>query len=232
MEIEAAFAKPGRVIGVVKDFHFRSLHFPIEPLAFFVTPSRLPFSWKGKTQEYLPFSYISVKLAGSNIPGAVRFIQAFCNRHISDDPGAWSFFDDEFGLMYAAEMKTARVFGGLSLLATLLAGMGVFGLSAFMIERRRKEISIRKVLGAAPGRILYLLSSDFLKLLLIAGVLAVPVVGLAMRRWLDGFAYRIVLGPWYFAGGLAFLTVLLVATVAWHGLRAAWSNTAADLRSE
>ncbi len=232
MEIEATFAKPGRVIGVVKDFHFRSLHFPIEPLAFFVTPSRLPFSWKGKTQEYLPFSYISVKLAGSNIPGAVRFIQAFCNRHISDDPGAWSFFDDEFGRMYAAEMKTARVFGGLSLLATLLAGMGVFGLSAFMIERRRKEISIRKVLGAAPGRILYLLSSDFLKLLLIAGVLAVPVVGLAMRRWLDGFAYRIVLGPWYFAGGLAFLTVLLVATVAWHGLRAAWSNTAADLRSE
>jgi putative ABC transport system permease protein len=118
------------------------------------------------------------------------------------------------------------------LLAAVLAGLGVFGLTAFMVESRRREISIRKVLGADALRVLALVSRDFLRTLVVGASLAAPGVYAFARGWLAGFAYRIVLGPWFFAAGLGLVSALLLAAVGWHTLRAANADPAVVLRSE
>jgi len=117
-------------------------------------------------------------------------------------------------------------------LAAALAGLGVFGLTAFMVESRRREIGIRKVLGSGALRLLALFSRDFLLASAVGTALAAPAVFLIARRWLAGFANRIVLGPWFFAAGFALMAGLLLAAVGWHTVRAANADPAAVLRSE
>ncbi len=220
LEVQSAFGKPGRVVGVVKDFHFRPLHFPIESLALILVPNTKMFR------------FISIKVSGRDLPGTLRFIQDFCGRRISGDDGVWAFYDEEFGRIYMREIRTSRLLGFLAALAAALSGLGVFGLTAFMVESRRKEISIRKVLGADARRVLALFSRDFLRALAVGSALAAPGVFVFARGWLAGFAYRIVLGPWFFAAGLALVASLLLAAVGWHTVRAANADPAVVLRSE
>src|SRR5699024_3248021 len=134
--------------------------------------------------------------------------------------------------MYRTEQRLGQVFGGFAAIAILLACLGLFGLSAFTAERRTKEIGIRKVMGATVTNIVVLLSKDFLKLVLIGFVIAVPIAFYFMNQWLQGFAYRIDLGVGIFllAGGLALLIAL--ATVSWQSIRAALANPVDSLRSE
>jgi putative ABC transport system permease protein len=232
LKLSSPFGENCRVIGVVKDFNFRSLRHPMETLAIMAAPAKISYTVRNRTYDYLPFENIAVKISGRDIPRTLSFIQAFCHKYMAEDPGAWSFFDEEFGRIYAQEMKLSRMLGVLSLLAALLSGMGVFGLSAFLVERRRKEISIRKILGAAPARILTLFSLDFLALMTLAAVAASPLVYVFMKGWLNQFAYRIVLGPWFFVAAFALMGGLLLAAVGWHSLRAAWANPADNLRTE
>jgi putative ABC transport system permease protein len=220
LEVQSAFGKPGRVVGVVKDFHFRPLYFPIEPLALILVPNTRIFR------------FVSVKVSGRDLPATLRFIQDFCDRRISGGEGIWEFYDDEFGRIYQREVRTSRLLGFLAALAAVLAGLGVFGLTAFMVESRRREISIRKVLGADALRVLALVSRDFLRTLVVGASLAAPGVYAFARGWLVGFAYRIVLGPWFFAAGLGLVSTVLLAAVGWHTLRAANADPAVVLRSE
>ena len=232
MEFSSPFGKSGRVIGVVKDFHFRSLHHPVEALAIMAAPSRLSYTAGGRALEFQPYRYLSVKLDAGRASEALRFIERFCRTHVSDDSAAWSFFDEEFGRMYGRDMKTARMLALLSALAVLLAALGVFGLTAFMVERRRKEVSIRKVLGAKPFQILLLFSGRFLGLMLVSAVLAAPALYIALSRWLRQFAYRIALGPWFIASAAGVMALVLLGAVGWHVLRATAADPIDHLRSE
>lgn len=221
LEVEAIFGKPGRVAGVVGDFNFRSLHHPVEPLALLLCDRRPRM-----------FRYLSVRVAGRGLPATLGFIDKFCARNIAEGGGVWAFFDEEFGRLYERELQTSRLIGLLAVLAAGLAGLGVFGLTAFMVESRRKEIGIRKVLGADAARVLFLFSRDFLRAMAAGAALAAPAVYLVARGWLRGFAYRIALGPWYLAAGSVLMAAVLLAAVGWHTVRAAGADPAVVLRNE
>ena len=215
------WGKPGRVVGVVNDFHFRPLHHPVEPLALILCSKRPRL-----------FRFLSVKVSGRDLKATLRFLDDFCARNIAEDGGAWTFFDENFGRLYEREIRTSRLIGLLALLAAALAGLGVFGLTAFMVESRRKEIGVRKVLGADALRVLGLFARDFLKAMAAGAVLAAPAIHLFTRRWLADFAYRITPGPGHFAAGFALMAAILLAAVGWHTVRACGADPAAVLRSE
>ncbi len=224
----------GTVVGVVKDFHFRSLHHAVEPLVILATPSRfvVPAGGQNKERAGTYFSGLAVRISIADLPRALDAVRAFVRLHVPENPGAWSFLDEAAGSSYVRDFKLARLFIWLSCLASALAGLGVFGLSAFLIERRRKEISIRKVLGAPAGSLVVLFSGKFLWLLAFSAAAVIPIVIWAAKKWLGQFAYQIALGPQYFAGGILLIAGLLVAAVGWNTLRAAQANPMDNLRGE
>ncbi len=209
---------PGTVVGVIKDFHFASLHQPIGPMMLFLDTS---FT-----------NYILLKTTGQNIPATLQALQALWKNRVPSMPFTYRFLDDNYNSMYESEQKTADVFGTFSTLAILLACMGLFALSAFTTAQRTKEIGIRKVLGADVAGIVGLIAKDFLKLTLIAVVIASPLAWYLMNHWLQDFAYRIRINAWVFiaAGGAAVLIAFI--TVSFQSVKAALANPVKSLRSE
>ena len=214
--------RKGRLVGIIKDFNFESLHSNVSPIVFFMPPPQGRFS----------FSNISIKIDGNNIQNALNHIEKIWHQFIPDFPYQYTFVDESFGQLYEAEQRQGRLFTIFSGIAIFVACLGLFGLAAFATSQRVKEIGIRKVLGASVGSIVTLISKDFLWLVLIAAVLAVPVAWYAMSNWLEDFAYRINLPWWMFA--LAGFVALLVAlaTVSMQAVRAAVANPVESLRSE
>ncbi|HYE58783.1 MAG TPA: FtsX-like permease family protein, partial [Rhodothermales bacterium] len=208
----------GPVVGVVRDFHFASLHHEIEPLVIPLRPG--------------VGSHLLVRVQAGQAPAAVANIRAVLTRLAPDEPFRYTFLDDSFERLYAAEARLGNVFTTFSVLAIVIACLGLFGLAAYAAEQRRKEVGIRKVLGASTRSLVGLLSKDFLRLVGVAFVVATPLAYLAMGRWLEGFAYRIELGPGAFvlAGGLALLIAL--ATVSTQALRAASADPTKSLRTD
>jgi putative ABC transport system permease protein len=152
-----------------------------------------------------------------------------------DNPGYpfdFSFVDDQFNNMFLSEMLISRLSRVFASLAIVISCLGLFGLAAFMAERRIKEIGIRKVLGASSGRITQLLSRDFLRLVLVSCVIAFPLAGWIMHNWLEGYAYRIGMQWWVFGAAGLIAVVIAVVTVGSQALRAAMSNPTRNLRSE
>lgn len=203
--------------GVVRDFHFASLHEPIAPLVIF------PSSW-GRV--------VLVKVAGGDMADALQHLGRQWREQVSHRPFSYQFLDEEFDRMYAAENQVSQVVGVFTWLAILLACLGLFGLASYSFVQRTKEIGIRKVLGASVAGIVGLLSKDFLKLVLIALVIASPVAWYLMDRWLQDFAYRIDISGWVFAAAGAAAVVVAFATVGFQGVRAALTNPVESLRSE
>ncbi len=214
--------RKGRLIGIVKDFNFESLHSNINPIVFFIPQSGSRFT----------YSDISIKIDGNNIQNALNSIEKNWQQFLPDFPYQYTFVDESFGQLYEAEQRQGRLFTIFSGIAIFIACLGLFGLAAFATSQRVKEIGIRKVLGASVGSIVALISKDFVLLVLIAAVIAVPVAWYAMSNWLADFAYRIHLPWWMFA--VAGLIALLVAlgTVSMQAVRAAVSNPVNSLRSE
>jgi putative ABC transport system permease protein len=190
-------SSPGKIVGVVRDFNFRSLHHAIEPMVLFLDAVRT-FESRGQEYKHAPFRYISVKAVGNDLKGAIRHVRDVCRDFVPDDPDCWFFFDEEFGRMYMSEQKTAGVMVALSLIAVALAGMGLLGLSLYAVARRRKEMGIRRVLGASVPSVLFLFFRDFLYIHAAAMLFGFPLIYWAMNRWLSNFAYRIAIGPWLF----------------------------------
>ena len=205
------------VVGVTKDFHYRSLHAEIYPLALF-GPLRTP-------------RYVAVRVSPDKVANTLEAIRSLW-KQFSDLPLEYAFLADDLVATYRTEERLTKIFGIFSGLAILIACLGLFGLAAFTAEQRTKEIGIRKVLGASVANLVALLSKDFLRLVLIAFVVAVPVAYLAMERWLEDFAYRIDLGVGTFAlaGGLALGIALL--TVSYQALKAALADPVRALRYE
>jgi putative ABC transport system permease protein len=209
--------RPGEVKAVVKDFHFASLHNPIEPLVLF------PGGW-GNT--------LIVKVSGQNLAQTISFLQNKWKQTATHRPFEYRFMDEDFNKLYDSEMRTAKVFNIFSAIAILLACLGLFGLSAYSAKQRIKEIGIRKVLGASAGNITLLLSNSFIKLVLVAFVIACPIAWFVMDKWLQDFAYRINISWWMFvlAGLLALLIALI--TVSFQAIKAAIANPVKSLRTE
>jgi len=209
---------PGTVVGVIKDFHFASLHQPIGPMMLFL--------------DTVYTNYILLKTTGQNIPATLQSLQALWKNRVPTMPFTYRFLDENYNSMYESEQKTADVFSTFSTLAILLACMGLFALSAFTTAQRAKEIGIRKVLGADVAGIVGLIAKDFLKLTLIAVVIASPLAWYFMNHWLQDFAYRISINAWVFiaAGGAAVLIAFI--TVSVQSIKAALANPVKSLRSE
>ena len=170
----------GKIIGVTKDFHFESMHQKIVPLLM-----RMPSFNRGG------YGNLSVKIAGDNIPLAINIIQNTWYKYLPESPFTYTFLDESYSRLYDAEQKQGTIFTIFACIAIFIACLGLFGLSAFSIAQRMKEIGIRKVLGASLNSLLTLLSKDFLKLVLLAAIIAFPVAWFSMNTWLQDFAYRI-----------------------------------------
>jgi putative ABC transport system permease protein len=211
----------GKVIGVVKDFHFESLHQKIIPILF-----ALP------APNYTYYGNLSIKINGNNIPEAINAIQATWRKYLPETPFEYSFLDEKFAQLYQSEQQQGVIFTIFSCIAIFIACLGLFGLSAFTITQRVKEIGVRKVLGASVPQIVMELSRDFLKLVLIAAVIALPIAWFSMSRWLQDFAFRINISWWVFV--LAGFIALVVAfvTISFQSVKAALANPVKSLRSE
>jgi len=209
----------GKVVGVVKDSHFESLHQNIIPLLF-ALPS---FNYYPK---------ISVKIDGHNVQSAISTLTDTWRKYLPESPFEYTFLDERFDRLYKSEQQQGQLFTIFSCIAILIACLGLFGLSAFTISQRFKEIGIRKVLGATVSQIVSELSKDFLKLVLIAAIIAFPVAWYSMNKWLLDFAYRINMSWWVFA--IAGVTALIIAfaTISFQSIKAALMNPVKSLRSE
>jgi len=213
------FNKMGTVAGVAKDFHFASLHQTIEPAVLQVMPPGF-------------FAVMAVRVRGDHLPETLAFLESRWKQSAPNHPFEYYFLDKDFDSLYRSEERLGQLFGYFSLLAILVACLGLFGLAAYAAEQRTKEIGVRKVLGVSVAGIISLLSNDFVKLVAFANVIAWPMAYFAMNLWLQDFAYRIDLGWRVFvlAGGLALMIALL--TVSTQAIKAALANPVDSLRYE
>jgi putative ABC transport system permease protein len=213
----------GKVIGIMGDFNFEDMHQQIVPLIFVIPPT----AQFGNT-----FGNVSIKLAGGDIQGSLEHIEKTWKRYLPEVPFEYTFLNDRFDKLYKSEQRQGSLFTTFAGIAIFIACLGLFGLSAFTITQRVKEIGIRKVLGASAGSIVGLLSKEFLKLVAIAAVFAFIIAGFTMHNWLNNFAYRIPLDWWVFlAAGILAAAVALI-TISVQAVRAALANPVKSLRSE
>ncbi len=207
------------IVGIVKDFNFESLYNPIKPFGFNTT-----FGNK--------HSYVIANIATNNYTQTLKDMNLAWSRVNPGTPFVYSFLDMDFQKNYEKDQRASGIVSYFTVVAILIACLGLFGLSAFAAEQRVKEIGIRKVLGASVANIVALLSMDFVKIVLVAIVIATPIGWYGMNKWLQGFAYKIPITGWMFVmtGILAILIALF--TVSFQAIKAAFSNQMTSLRSE
>jgi putative ABC transport system permease protein len=208
----------GHIIGVVKDFHFESMHQKIPALLMAVYPNQ--------------YGRISMKLAGANLAGTLAMVEKTWKKYLPQVPYDYTFLDESFARLYETEQRQKTIFTSFAGVAIFIACLGLFGLSAFTISQRIKEIGIRKVLGAEVSSIVGLLSKDFLKLVGVAALIAFPVAWYAMHNWLKDFAYRINIPWWIFLLAAIVACAVAFITIAWQAIRAATANPVKSLRTE
>ncbi|MDH5705418.1 MAG: ABC transporter permease [Candidatus Aminicenantes bacterium] len=208
----------GSVIGVVRDFHFLSLHQEMQPLVIHLTANSM--------------SYLSLKISTENIPRTIRFLKERWQRFSPSHPFDYFFLDDDFEKMYRSEMRLGKIFASFAALAIFIACLGLFGLASFTSEQRTKEIGVRKVLGASVSNIVILLSKEFSKWVCIASLVAWPVAYYAMSRWLQSFAYRMSVGIWIFLLATILALFVAMATVSFKAVKSALANPVDALRYE
>lgn len=209
------------VVGVVEDFHFESLHQPIGPLALFA----------GDLASQGANIFVA-KIFAKDLSSTLAGIERSWNNFVQQRPLQMAFVDQEFGQLYEAEERSGKLFSAFSGLAIIIACLGAFGLAAFLASQRSKEIGVRKVLGATTKSIVGLLSKEFVKLILIANVIAWPVAFLLMRQWLDSFAYAVGIDLLVFVLATAASLIIALSTVSFHSIRAALKNPAETLHHE
>ncbi|MGH7599074.1 MAG: ABC transporter permease [bacterium] len=209
--------KSGYVVGVIQDYHFESLHHEIKPLVLTYA------NW---------YDYYAVKIGAGNFAERLATLESTWKTFSPDWPLEYSFLDRKLEQLYGGEQKLAQAINYFTIIAVILACLGLFGLSSFAAERRTKEIGIRKVLGASVASIVSLLSSDFIKLVLLANLIAWPVGWYAMHKWLQGFAYRANLDGWTFVLASAGALGIALLTVSFQAIKAAVANPVESLRYE
>ncbi|PWU00395.1 MAG: macrolide export ATP-binding/permease MacB [Bacteroidetes bacterium] len=210
----------GKIVGVFNDFHFESMHQAIAPMILLLSPQG----------GY--YNYLSVKIAGSNISGALETIRNTWNKYLPDYPFEYKFLDEDYGKLYTSEKRQEFLFTMFACIAIFIACLGLFGLSAFAITQRIKEIGVRKVLGASTPNLVGLLSKDFMILVAISALFAFPTAWFAMHKWLQDFAYRTSISIWVFVFAAVLAAIVALATISFHAIKAAIANPVKALRSE
>ena len=209
-----------KILGVMKDFHFESMHQTIRPLIIF------PFRPGGHGR------FVSVRIRPGSEQQTLSFLEETWRTFALNQAFEYEFFDDHFARMYLAEEKTARILLSFSILAVIIASLGLFGLAAFIAEQRTKEIGIRKVLGATVTSILMLLIKQFALWILIANLIAWPVAYFVMQRWLQNFAYQAPVTVWIFISSAVAALIIALLTVGYQSAKAALIRPVQSLRHE
>lgn len=219
-----------RVVGVVRDFHFQSLHTPVEPLYIFFNW----FDFEGSTplQRAVAQSFLYIKIADEDIAGTLDFLEDAFTRLDPAHPFEYRFLDDILGRQYASERRQMQLIGIFAAVCILISSMGLFGLSAFTTAQRTKEIGVRKILGASTPRIIFILFKDVVGLILAALVVSSMVSYYVVSNWLAGFAYKEGIGPTAFLVAGAFCLGIAFFTVALQSYRTASASPALALRYE
>ncbi|MET1258603.1 ABC transporter permease [Flagellimonas sp. DF-77] len=205
------------IIGVIKDFHYSSMRHNIE--ALFLSIGRFPAS-------------MAIKIEAQDIAAAVTDIQSVWNSIAPGQPFNYYFMDDSFNRSFESEQRLGSIFSIFTVLSILIACLGLFGLATFNAQKRTKEIGIRKVLGASVGQISYRLTTDFLKMVGIAILIALPIGWFAMNKWLEDFSYRIEIQWWMLLMAALLATSIAVVTVGYQSIKAAIVNPVKSLRAE
>ncbi len=213
-----------QIVGVMKDFNYNSLHDDVNCFM-------LRFADQTVKENVDIRSNLTVSAASGNYTVFLQQVQDIWGKHFSGVPFEYTFMDDLVQQQYATELTLSHIINSFTLMAIAISCLGLFGLAAFSAEQRNKEIAVRKVLGASVSGLVSLLSKDFLKLVGLALVIAIPLAGWAMQQWLQGFAYRVPLSWWMFAlAGLLAIGIALL-TVSFQAIRAAMANPTVTLRS-
>ncbi len=207
------------VVGLVKDYHYATLTEEIKPQLFTMDPK----------YEY---GELLVKIAPENISSSLKHIERVFKSLQPFQPYKYEFKDAKNKQQYDAEEKWKQIISFAAILTIFISCIGLFGLATLASEKRIREIGIRKVLGATVSNLVTMLSKDFVKLVLLAAVIAIPAAWLVMRNWLENYPYRINLGPAVFAFACLLVVFIALATVSYQGIRAAISNPAKSLRTE
>src|SRR5659263_557403 len=211
--------RPGKIIGVLQDFHFNSIHQTIDPLIL-----RIDERWKWGT--------VLVRTKAGKTKEAIAGLQKICKSLNPDFQFTYQFSDEEYTKLYNNEQVVSKLANYFAFLAIFISCLGLFGLATFTAEQRTKEIGVRKVLGASVSHIVSQLSFSFLKPVAIALLIAFPVAWYAMNRWLQGFAYKIDIAWWMFAiAGLLTIGIALL-TVSYQSIKAALVNPVKSMRTE
>ena len=208
----------GQVIGVVKDFTYKSMYEKMGPVVIFNNPE-----WRNR---------FVVRTAGNNASAALLSIEKIWGKYIPGSPLEYNFLDDAFNNLYQQDQQTSLLILVFAVIAVVISALGLFSLAAFEAEQRTKEIGIRKVLGATITGITTLLSKDFIKLVCFAILIASPLAWWAMNKWLQDFAYRIAISWWMFAMAGLLALLIAVCTTSFQSIRAAMANPAKSLRTE
>ncbi|GEO09205.1 ABC transporter permease [Segetibacter aerophilus] len=212
-------APPMKVLGVVKDFNFQSLHQPIKPLTLILSKD-------------FPIHYILIKVKSTNLPASMELVKNAYKNVLPNTDFKGSFLDENIERQYKREQKLGRIFVAGAIIAITLSCMGLLAIVILVVTQRTKEIGVRKVLGASVSSIIGMLSYDFLKLVFISAVIAFPLAWYAMKSWLTGFAYHIEISWWIFLLTGAATVLIALLTVSIQALKAAIANPVKSLRSE
>jgi putative ABC transport system permease protein len=212
------WGREGQIVGVMKDFHFRGLQQPIKPLSM-----RIDLGNSG---------LVSVNIAATNMPATIAAIENKWKALVPNRPFSYFFLDESFDKQYSSEERFGKLFLNFAVLAIIISCLGLLGLASYSTVQRTKEIGIRKVLGASVSGIVNLLSTDFLKLVVLSFVIAAPLAWYFMHRWLQDFAYHTGINVWVFL--LAGFCALFIAlfTVSFQAIKAAIANPVKSLRAE
>lgn len=212
------WSKKGTIIGVVKDFHYKSLHKKVEPLVLRIEPER--------------DRYIFMKLKSENIFKTLDSIQKVYKKFDSQYPFEFTFLDDAIDRLYNNDRRTFKIFNYFTIIAISISCLGLFGLAAFMAQQRTREIGVRKVLGASITNIVLLLSKEFLVLVVLANIFAWPTAYFVMNNWLQNFAYRTVIGYGTFILSSLLVLFIAITTVSYQSIKAAYTNPVDALKYE
>jgi putative ABC transport system permease protein len=220
----------GRIVGVVRDFHFNSLRDPINPLMLELIsddPTRVPAARRALVQRT-----IIIRVTGRDFAGTIGHIEEVMRRFDPANPFEYTLLDEGMRSLYETERRMLTLIAVFATLCIFIACLGLFGLAAFATERRAREIAIRKVLGASPWQVVWLLSRRVLLLIGIGGVIAAVVAWLVMDEWLAGFAYRVSVNPLLLILSVTLAALVALGTVSLQSLRTARADPADILRYE
>jgi putative ABC transport system permease protein len=212
------------IIGVIKDFHFKPLHYPVEPLIINLGINNLINNGANNT--------FFVRMKPGSIPETVKFIEKTYNSFHQPLPLEFHFLDDDFDNLYKTEQRISKIFTNFSLLAIIISCLGLIGLSTFVTERRTKEIGIRKTNGAKSIEIFYLLSKEYVLLVAISALIASPIAWFFMHKWLQSFAYHINIGWWVFILSGTIVLLIMLLSVSIQSFKAAQKKPVEALRYE